>query len=59
MANKKIIWSDLAKSQFRDILEFYIDRNESATYSLKLLEETEHLLKTLSESEFIGRLTSN
>ena len=59
MANKKIIWSDIAKSEFRDILEFYINRNESATYSLKLLDETEDLLKTLSKSEFIGRLTSN
>lgn len=59
MASKKIIWSNVAKSEFRDILEFYIDRNESATYSLKLLDETEDLLKTLSKSEFIGRLTSN
>ncbi len=59
MANKKIIWSDIAKSEFRDILEFYIERNKSATYSLKLLDETEDLLRTLSKSEFIGRLTSN
>lgn len=59
MASKKIIWSNVAKSEFQDILEFYIDRNESATYSLKLLDETEDLLKTLSKSEFIGRLTSN
>lgn len=59
MAIKKIIWSDIAKSEFRDILEFYIDRNESATYSLKLLDETEELLNTLSKSEYIGRLTSN
>ena len=59
MDNKKVIWSDIAKLEFRDILEFYSDRNESAVYSLKLLDETEDLLKTLSKSEFIGRLTSN
>lgn len=59
MALKKIIWSDLAKSEFRDILEFYVERNGSATYSLKLINEVEDLLKTLSKSEFIGRLTSN
>ena len=59
MVSKKIIWSDIAKSEFRDILEFYMNRNESLTYSLKLLDETEDLLKTLSKSELIGRLTSN
>ena len=59
MANKRIIWSNFAKSQFRDILDFYIERNDSVTYSLKLLDETENLLETLSKNEFIGRLTSN
>ncbi|MFB9056357.1 type II toxin-antitoxin system RelE/ParE family toxin [Mariniflexile ostreae] len=59
MANKKIIWSDIAKSEFRGILELYIERNKTATYSLKLLDETEDLLKTFSKNEFIGRLTSN
>lgn len=59
MASKKIIWSDLAKLEFQHILEFYIERNNSARYSLQLLNETEDLLKTLSKSEFIGRLTSN
>ncbi|RRO15251.1 type II toxin-antitoxin system RelE/ParE family toxin [Flavobacteriaceae bacterium 14752] len=59
MANKRIIWSNLAKSQFRNILDFYIERNGSVTYSLKLLNETEDLLETLSKNEFIGRLTSN
>jgi len=59
MADKKIIWSALAQSEFRDILEFYNERNRSVTYSLKLLDEVEDLLKTLSKNEFIGRLTSN
>jgi len=31
-----------------------MEKNESAEYSLKLLYETEGLLKTLSRSEFIG-----
>ncbi|HLS30521.1 MAG TPA: type II toxin-antitoxin system RelE/ParE family toxin [Flavobacteriaceae bacterium] len=59
MANKKIIWSDIAKSEFQSILEFYLERNKSAVYSLKLIDKTEDLLKTLSKNEFIGRLTSN
>jgi len=59
MAQKEIIWSDLAKLQFASVLEFYVFRNENANYSLKLVDEVEDLLATLSKSEFIGRLTSN
>ncbi|WP_228520947.1 type II toxin-antitoxin system RelE/ParE family toxin [Flavobacterium sp. HJJ] len=33
--------------------------NGNPNYSLKLLKEVEDLLKTLSNSELIGRLTSN
>ena len=59
MAQKEIIWSDFAKLQFSNVLEFYFLRNGNANYSLKLVDEVEDLLDTLSKSEFIGRLTSN
>ncbi|MWB93401.1 type II toxin-antitoxin system RelE/ParE family toxin [Flavobacterium sp. GA093] len=59
MVKKEIIWSELAKIQFSNVLEFYFYRNENSNYSLKILEEVEELLETLSENEFIGRLTSN
>lgn len=59
MVDKKIIWSNNAKNELRKILEFYNERNGSEKYSLKILNEIEELLKTLSKSEFIGRLTSN
>lgn len=59
MAKKEIIWSDLAKLEFSNVLEFYVVRNENSDYSLKILEEVEDLLDTLSTNEFIGRLTSN
>ena len=59
MADKKIIWSDNAKNELRNVLEFYNERNSSEHYSLKILNQIEQLLKTLSKSEFIGRLTSN
>ena len=59
MAQKEIIWSDLAKLQFANVLEFYFFRNENANYSLKLVDEVEDLLDTLSKSELIGRLTAN
>ena len=59
MAHKQIIWSNLAKAQLKETLEFFLTRNESPTYSLKLLKEIEDLTQTLSNSELIGRLTSN
>ena len=59
MAKKEIIWSDLAKVEFSNVLEFYFYRNENSNYSLKIVEEVEELLEILSQSHFIGRLTSN
>jgi len=59
MAQKQIVWSNLAKIQFSDILEFYAFRNGNISYSLKLVDQVEDLLETLCRSELIGRLTSN
>lgn len=56
MAKKEIVWSNLAETQFHTVLEFYSERNGNSNYSLKLLEEVEYLLETLSNSELIGRL---
>lgn len=59
MAKKQIVWSKLAKLQLKNALEFYIERNGNSNYSIKLLNEIEDLLETLSKAELIGRLTSN
>lgn len=59
MAKKEIIWSLRANRELKNILEYYNSRNGSVEYSLKLIDEIEDLLKTLSQSEFIGRLTTN
>tara|TARA_B100000378_G_scaffold187229_1_gene151953 strand:- start:232 stop:531 length:300 start_codon:yes stop_codon:yes gene_type:complete len=59
MASKQIIWTDRAKAEFYHILEFYIDRNKSTTFSEKLLSEVEELTFLLKSNEFIGRLTSD
>ena len=59
MAKKQIIWSSNASKELKSILEFYNQRNRSTKYSKKLLDEIDDLLNTLSESEFIGRLTQN
>ena len=59
MVKKKIIWSPRAKKELQRTLEYFNERNGSTDYSFKILNEIEDLTKTLSQSEFIGRLTSN
>ena len=59
MAKKEIIWSKTAYSELKSILEFYNKRNGNTDYSLKLVDEIEDILNTLSQQEYIGRLTSN
>ena len=46
MVKKEIIWSKLAKLQFKAILEYYVERNGNENYSLKLVDEVEDVLKT-------------
>ena len=59
MAGKRIIWSFRAKRELTEVLEFYVHRNGNPKYSLKILNQLENLLATLSVSDQIGRLTSN
>ena len=59
MVKKEIIWALRAQQELKEILEYYNTRNGNTNYSIKLLDEIDDLLNTLSHSEFIGRLTSN
>lgn len=59
MAEKTIIWSDRAVSELKSILDFYIERNGSSTYSLKILDKTDKLLEAVKQNDLIGRLTTN
>ena len=56
---KEIVWSNLAKNELANILDFYIQRNGNSNYSEKLLDEIDDVIKTISESELIGRLSKN
>jgi toxin YoeB len=56
---KRIIWSRQAERVFNKILEFYIDRNGSKTYSRKLNQEVHDLLSHISRQPFIGIKTEN
>jgi len=51
---KRIIWSRQAERVFNKILEFYIERNGSKTYSRKLNQEIISLVSILSNHPFIG-----
>jgi plasmid stabilization system protein ParE len=59
MDQKEIIWSIKAKEELYNILDFYINRNGSPTYSLILLSDTEHITELLKNNHYLGRLTDN
>jgi plasmid stabilization system protein ParE len=48
MAKYKIKWSTEAKADLIGILDFYIQRNKSATYSKKLNAEINKSIKLIS-----------
>ncbi len=54
MARRKIIWSLRAKIKRYDILEFYIKRNKSKTYSIKLNKKINTELKLLESQPNLG-----
>ena len=51
---KRVVWSNKADCIFKRILEFYIERNGSKTYSRKLNHEISSLILILSKQPFIG-----
>jgi len=59
MDQKEIIWSIKAKEELYNILDFYINRNGSPTYSLKLLTDAEDVTELLKSNPYLGRLTEN
>lgn len=50
-----VIWSELAISQRKEILQYWIDRNKSNTYSIKLNNLINKSVAALSLFPFIGR----
>jgi plasmid stabilization system protein ParE len=59
MAERKVIWSKRAEQELRNVLEFYINRNKSTTYSSRLLNEVEKFTLLLPRFPYLGRTTSN
>lgn len=54
MGKRKIIWSDRAKKKLFEILEFYEQRNQSKTYSIKLYQRFKKELSVLPKHPDIG-----
>jgi len=57
MAKHKIEWSVEAKLDLYDILDFYIGRNGSATYSKKLNTKINKSIRLLSKNPLMGTQT--
>jgi plasmid stabilization system protein ParE len=51
---KKIIWTNKADKIFSLILEFYLERNGSKTYSRKLNQEIKEILDLLLKHPYLG-----
>jgi toxin YoeB len=59
MAKRKIVWSDRAKKRLYEILEFYIARNKSKEYSIKLYKLINKEVKLLVKYPELGLKTSD
>ena len=57
MAKRKIVWSYKAKSKLYEILEFYIERNKSKAYSIKLYKRILKDLKLILKMPNAGMKT--
>jgi len=58
MAKRKIVWSDRAKKRLYVILEFYIERNKSKSYSIKLYKLLNKEVKLLLKYPDLGLKTT-
>ena len=53
MAERKIIWTETAARQRRSILEYWLQRNQSPTFSLKLLRLSNEKANLIAENPLI------
>lgn len=50
MVKRKIVWTETAAKQRREILRYWTERNKSITYAEKLIEITAKHLKVISKN---------
>lgn len=58
MAKKKIVWASNAKTQLLEILEYFIIRNKSNSYSIKLHKIFKSQIALLVTKPEIGKKSS-
>ena len=58
MVKRKIIWSNRAKIRLFEILEYYLKRNKSKTYSIKLYRSINKEVKLLLKHPDLGLKTT-
>ena len=54
---KQIVWTHTAQIERKEILEYWIKRNKTKTFSIKLNKLFISALKDVSKNPFIGRKT--
>ncbi|MBW7871517.1 MAG: type II toxin-antitoxin system RelE/ParE family toxin [Flavobacteriia bacterium] len=57
MAKRKINWTEKANFERKEILEYWINRNKSKTYSIKLNKLFVETMKRVADFPEIGRKT--
>jgi toxin YoeB len=57
MAKRKINWTEKANFERKEILQYWINRNKSKRYSIKLNKLFGETLKKTAENPMIGRKT--
>jgi plasmid stabilization system protein ParE len=54
---KPIVWANKARKDLFEILEYWVNRNKSKTYSIKLNFAFEKIIETIAEHPKIGKLS--
>ncbi len=54
---KRVIWTDTAKNQRKDILEFWYNKTGNKKYSVKISKFIRKKIKHLSKFNYIGKPT--
>jgi plasmid stabilization system protein ParE len=57
MAKRDVVWTRTADVQFAGILEYWVKRNKSNTYSKKLLQLVSKRTEQISKNPFIYKST--
>ncbi len=55
MAKPKVVWTETAAKQRREILKYWTERNQSTNYAEKLIEVTAKHLKVITQCTKLRR----